>query len=77
MTQIDVCAEWRKLCEEHEIVRVAYFQSFALINQKFSAINQITSHANPIDNELSQFERTWQEWEDVKKRMDAFVKKYA
>ena len=31
----------------------------------------------PLKNELSEFERTWQAWEDIKKRMDAFVKQYA
>jgi hypothetical protein len=76
VTQIDVYAEWQTLCEEHEEVRDAYFQAFAIINQKFAAIGRGTSGVNP-DDELSEFKRTWQAWEDVKKRMDTFVKQYA
>jgi hypothetical protein len=77
VTQIDVYAEWQKLCEEHEAVRDAYFQAFAIVNQKFAAIGRGTSGINPTNDEISEFERTWQAWEDVKKRMDTFVKQYA
>ena len=77
MTQIDVYTEWQKLCEEHEAARDAYFQAFAIVNQKFAAIGRGTSGINATDDELLEFERTWQAWEDVKKRMDIFVKQYA
>ena len=77
MTQIDVYAEWQKLCEEHDAARDAYFQAFGTVNQKFAAIGRRTSGINPSDDELSEFERTWQAWEDVKKRMNMFVKQYA
>lgn len=77
MTKIDVYGEWQKLCEEHEAARDAYFQAFAVVNHKFVAIGQETSETNQTDNELSEFERTWQAWEDVKIRMDAFVRQNA
>ena len=77
MTQIDVYAEWQKLCEEHEAARDAYFQAFAHVNQKFAAIGKGSSRTHPTENEFSEFERTWQAWEDIKKRMDVFVKQYA
>lgn len=77
MTQIDISAEWQKLCDEHEAARAAYFQAFATVNQKFAAIAQGTAGTNPTDSELSEFESTWQAWEDVKRRMDIFVKQYA
>lgn len=76
MTQIDVSAEWQKLCDEHEAARAVYFQAFAVVNHKFAAIAHGTSRANPTDNGLSDFEKTWQAWEDVKRRMAVFVKQY-
>ena len=77
MTEIDVLTEWQKLCEEHESARTAYLQAFASVNQKFAAIGREASRINPTDDELSNFESTWQTWEDVKKRMDKFVRHYA
>ena len=77
MNQIDVYAEWQNLCEEHEAARDAYFQAFAIVKQKFAAIGRGTSGRNPTEDELSEFERTWQAWDNVKKRMDTFVKQYA
>ncbi len=74
MNRNDVYTEWQKLCDEHEAAREAYFQAFADVNQKFSAIGQGTSSNNPSEEELSKFEETWQAWEDVKRRMDQFVR---
>ena len=74
MNQTNVYTEWQRLCEEHEAARDAYFQAFATVNQKFVAIGQGSSSDNPNEEELSEFERTWQAWEDVKRRMDQFVK---
>jgi hypothetical protein len=77
VNQIDVYAEWQNLCEEDEAARDANFQALAIVNQKFSAIGQGTSGRNPTEDELSEFERTWPAWIDIKKRMDTFVKQYA
>jgi hypothetical protein len=77
MPQIDVSAAWQELCDEHEAARAAYFQAFAAVNQKFAAIAHGTARTNPTDSEPSEFEQTWQAWEDVKRRMDIFVKQHA
>jgi hypothetical protein len=77
VTQIDVYAEWKKLLEDHEAARDAYFEASTIVNQKFVAIYRGTSGINPTDDELSKSERTWQALKDVKKRMDTFVKQYA
>lgn len=74
MNQINVYAEWQKLCDEHESAREDYFRAFTTVNQKFAAIAQGTSSINPGDDELSEFETTWQRWVDVRRRMDEFVK---
>jgi hypothetical protein len=77
MTKSDIYTEWKKLCEEHENAREAYLKAFASVNQKFAAIGQGVSSENPNENELSEFEETWSAWEDIKKRMDLFVKENA
>lgn len=74
MNQNNVYTEWQKLCDEQEVARDTYFQAFTTVNKKFSAIGQGTSSDNPSEDDLSKFEETWQTWEDVKKRMDQFVK---
>jgi hypothetical protein len=76
-SEIDVSVEWQKLCEEHEVAKNAYFQAFIEDNQKFIAIGLQTSKANPSEEELSKFETTWSSWEDVKRRLNDFVKAYA
>jgi hypothetical protein len=77
MTHTDISAEWLKLCDEHAAARDAHLKAFAAVNQKFAAIGQGQSKTNPTDDELSEFEKTWDMWEDVKRRISAFVKKYA
>ena len=77
MTHTDISNEWQKLCEEHGAARDAYFKAFATVNQKFAAIGQRKSSANPTDGELAEFERTWDMWESVKRRMSDFVKENA
>lgn len=77
MDQYIVHMEWQKLRDEHEAASETYFQAFTAVNQKFAVFGQGSSSTNPTDEELSKFEETWQAWEDVKKRMDQFVKEYA
>lgn len=77
MTQIDIDAEWQKLCEEHDAARDACFRAFPAANRKFTSIDQGTSHTNPTDDELSKSEKTCQKWEDIKCRMLDFRKKHA
>lgn len=77
MIEIDVSTEWQELCDEHEAARAAYIQAFTAVKQKFTATTHGTARTNPTDSELSEFESTWQSWEEVKWRMDIFVKQYA
>jgi hypothetical protein len=77
MTHIDIPSEWQKLCDAHAAARDDYFKAFAVVNQKFMTIGQGKSSANPTDDELVEFEKTWNVWEGVKKRMSAFVKEHA
>lgn len=77
MTQADVYTEWQKLCEEHESARDAYLKAFVAVNDKFRAIGEGKPSANPTNNEVGDFEKTWSAWEDVKQRMDEFVKLHA
>jgi hypothetical protein len=65
---------WQKLCEEHEVARAAYFAAFGAVNAKFAAIGAGVSATNPTLDELSAFESTWKAWQDVKDRMNSFVK---
>lgn len=75
MTNPNLYNDWQALCSEHESAKNAYFQAFATVNQKFMGIAQTDSRANPTENELSEFESTWQAWEGVKQRMAEFVKR--
>ena len=77
MTHADISAEWQKLCDERAAACNAHFIAFDAVNQKFLAIGQGQSNINPTDYELSEFEKTWDVWEDVKRRMSVFVHKYA
>lgn len=61
--------EWGALCEEHKAARDAHFKAFATVNQRFHA-----GH-NPTDEELDDFEKCWEDWENVKYRMSAFIKR--
>ena len=70
----DVYAKWQQLCKEHDDARDEYFLSFIPVNKKFSQIFQGISNTNPSDEELSKFEAAWDKWQDVKRRMDEFIK---
>ena len=76
MSEMDVSAEWQRLCDKHEAAKNAYFQAFSAVNQKFAAIGRLTSKTNPSEEEFSEFETTWNTWEGVKQRMNDFVKTY-
>jgi hypothetical protein len=70
MTQDEIYAQWQKLCAEHDTARDAYFGALFAVNEKFAAIGKGVSSTNPTDDELSEFEKTWERWKDVKRRMD-------
>lgn len=74
MGEIDIGVEWQILCDQHEAAKHAYFHAFGAVNQRFSAMGRGVATANPDEQMLSEFDATWLAWEDVKQRMDAFVK---
>lgn len=74
MTHTEIHAEWLKLCEEYEAVRDAHLKAFAAVNTRFREIGEGKSATNPTDGELDDFGKTWSSWENVKRRMDKFVK---
>lgn len=76
MTDSDIYTQWQKLCDEHASARDAYFKAFTIINKKFMAIGQGESSINPTNEELLEFEKTWNVWKDIKKRMSNFVNKH-
>jgi hypothetical protein len=77
MNESDIGEQWSRLCDEHEAARNAYFCAFSAVNQKFVAIGSNTARVNPTESELSDFQKTWQAWQEVKRRTDEFVKGYA
>jgi hypothetical protein len=77
MNERDIGEQWGRLCDEHEAARDAYFRAFSAVNQKFAAIGSNRPRVNPTEGELSDFQKTWQAWQEVKRRMDDFVKSYA
>ena len=68
--------EWEELCEKHSLARDTHYKSLAEITSKFSAIAQGTSQENPSLQELSTFDKTGKDWEDVKNEMKDFIKKH-
>jgi hypothetical protein len=60
--------EWDQLCEEHAAARDAHLKAFGAINQSFQ------NGSNPTIDETEDFEKTWQVWEDVKRRMSTLIK---
>ena len=74
MNQINVSVEWQRLCDDYEKAQANHFRALSTVTQKFAAIGRGTSQTNPTNDELSDFESTWIEWEAVKKKMDAFIK---
>lgn len=67
--------EWQKLCEEHHAARDAIYEALGPVNQKFSAIADGKSQTNPSDQELNRLDEAWKRWENVKRRMEEFIKK--
>ena len=66
--------KWRQLCEEHDVARERYYRAHAAVASKFGAIASGEATCNPTQVELDEREAAWDAWEDVKQRMDEFVK---
>jgi len=72
-----ISAKWQKLCVQHQAARDAYFKAFSPVNRKFLKIGGGESRDNPTESELSKLDSAWKKWEDIKRRMRVFAKKYA
>lgn len=73
MTNLD--EEWQKLRDEHDAARDAYSNASKVVNSKFAAVAKGTSRTNPTEEELEKSEFAWKAWEDVRRRMQDFVKR--
>ena len=62
--------EWNELCKEHDAARDAVYEALGPVNQKFSATG------NPSDQELKELDEAWKGWENVKQKMQEFIKKH-
>ncbi len=77
MNQQSLGEQWQVLCDEHEAARTAYLKAFSTVNSKFASIGAGAWQINPSNEELSKFETTWKNWQEVKERMDSFVQAHA
>jgi hypothetical protein len=66
--------EWEKLCEEHEVARDAESKAMGIITYKFKQIAQEGSGANPTIEELDEWEAVENKLQDVRRRMNEFIK---
>lgn len=53
--------EWEKLCQEYRIAKDAQQAAFLALIQQFK------------ENEISHFEKTWEDLEEAKRRMSEFI----
>jgi hypothetical protein len=67
--------EWQKLCDEHDAARDAYSEASQVVNSKFAAVAKGTSRSNPTDEEFEKLEFAWKALEDVRRRMQDFVRR--
>ena len=65
--------KWGALCKEFEAARDAQFAAYAAVTRGFARVAKGTG-GNPSEEELDAYEQTSQTLEDVKRRMDEFVK---
>lgn len=73
----NLAQQWQALCDEHEAARTAYFAAFGVVNARLAAIGGGSASTNPTNDELNAFDATWKAWQDVKDRMNTFVKHHA
>lgn len=69
----DAYEKWEELCKEFEAAREAQFAAYAAVTHGFARVAKGTG-GNPTTEELDAYEKTSQRLEDIKRRMDQFVK---
>jgi len=68
-----VFEQWDVLCRDFEAARDAQFVAYAAVTQGFARVARGTG-GNPSKEELEEYENTSRRLEEIKRRMDDFVK---
>ena len=69
----NVFEQWNVLCREFEAARDAQFAAYAAVTRGFARVARSTG-GNPSMEELEEYKNTSQRLDDIKRRMDEFVK---
>lgn len=69
----DTYEKWDALCKEFEAARDAHNEAQAAVTRGFARVAKGTG-GNPSEDELNAADFAWQRLEDIKRRMDEFVK---
>lgn len=64
---------WEELCREFEAARDAHNVAYAAVTRGFARVAKGTG-GNPTEQELDAYEVTSKQLEQMKRRMDDFVK---
>lgn len=73
MEQRAIGEAWAALCEKHDKARDEYFSVYREVTDKFAKVALRTSSTNPTLDECGDFEAKWNEWDSIKREMDAFI----
>lgn len=65
--------QWEALCEEYEAAKAEDHRCFAKVNSAFAAV-YAGKGANPSEEDMAAWDAARARLDDVKKRMDEFVK---
>jgi hypothetical protein len=69
----DAYEQWDALCKKFEAARDAHNNAQAAVTRGFARVAKRTG-GNPSEDDLDAAEAAWQRLEDIKRRMDEFVK---
>ena len=70
----DLYDDWRMLCNEYHSIWNAHMKSFNKVNSKYIEVGKGISNNGPSDDELDEYEKTWDAIVTIKRRMEEFVK---
>lgn len=70
---LDKQEQWRALCDEHEVARIAYFANSRILTDKYARVFQGDAVATPTEEDIRHARAARDRWEDVRRRMDEFV----
>ena len=69
----DAYKKWEPMCKEFEAAREAQFVAYVAVTRGFARVAKGTG-GNPTEEELDAYKKTSKRLEDIKRRMDEFVK---